>query len=80
MDERLSFVKHDSKFHPSHLGVSRLRLVMPVPTVVKPVRQCSIPVVHRELSSLDISKGAGPDEIHPQMVRCLAYFLAEPLS
>ncbi len=45
-----------------------------------PVPQFSIPVVHRELSSLDISKGVGPDEIHPQMVRWLADFLAEPLS
>ncbi len=45
-----------------------------------PVPQFSIPVVHRELSPLDISKGAGPDDIHPQMVRWLADFLAEPLS
>ncbi len=65
-----------AKFLRSHLGVCRLRLVMPVPTVVKPVRQCSIPVVHRELASLDISKGAGPDEIHPQMVRWLAAIFA----
>ncbi len=40
----------------------------------------SIPVVRRELSSLDVSKGAGPHDIHPQMVRWLADFLAEPLS
>ncbi len=53
---------------------------LPVLTVVMPVPQFSIPVVHRELSSLDISKGAGPDDIHPQMVRWLANFLAEPLS
>ncbi len=33
-----------------------------VPTVVMPVSQSSIPVVHREPSSLDISKRAGPDE------------------
>ncbi len=71
---------HVTKFHPSHLDVSRLRLVMPVPTVVKSVRQCSIPVVHRELASLDISKGAGPDEIHPQMIRWLAAIFAKPLS
>ncbi len=50
------------------------------PTVVMPVPQFLTPVVHRELSSLDISKGAGPDDIHPQMVRRLADFLAEPLS
>ncbi len=53
---------------------------LPVPTVVMPVPQFSIPVVHRELSSLDISQGAGPDDIHPQMVRWLADFLAETLS
>ncbi len=53
---------------------------LPVPTVVMPVPQLSISVVHRELSSLDISKGAGPDDINPQMVRWLAEFLAEPLS
>ncbi len=52
---------------------------LPIPTVVMPVTQFSIPFVHRELWSLDISKGAGPD-IHPQMVRWLADFLAEPLS
>ncbi len=33
-----------------------------------PVPQFSIPVVYRELSSLDISKGASPDDIHPQIV------------
>ncbi len=37
---------------------------LPVPTVVMPVPQFSIPVVHRELSSLVISKGAGHDDIH----------------
>ncbi len=47
---------------------------LPVPTVVMPVPQFSIPVVHRELSSLDISKGGGPDDIHPLMVRRLADF------
>ncbi len=51
---------------------------LPVPTVVKPVPLFSIPVVQRELSSLDILKGAGPDNIDPQMVRWLADFLAEP--
>ncbi len=45
-----------------------------------PVPQFLIAVVHRELSSLDISKEAGPDDIHPQMVRWLADFLVEPLS
>ncbi len=40
----------------------------------------SIPVVRRELSSLDVTKGAGPHDILPQMVRWLADFLAEPLS
>ncbi len=53
---------------------------LPVPTVVMPEPQFSIPIVHRQLSSLDISKGAGPDDIHAQMVRWLADFLAEPLS
>ncbi len=38
---------------------------LPVPSVVMPVPQFSIPVVHRELSSLDISKGAGLDDIYP---------------
>ncbi len=47
---------------------------LPVPTVVMPVSQFSIPVVHRELSSLDISKGAGPNDIHPQVVRWIADF------
>ncbi len=45
-----------------------------------PVPQFSIHAVHKELSSLDISKGAGPDDIHKQMVRWLADFLADPLS
>ncbi len=53
---------------------------LPVPTVVMPVPQFSIAVVHRQLSSLDISKGTGPDDIHPQTARWLADFLAEPLS
>ncbi len=48
-----------------------------VPTVVMPVPQFSIPVVLRELSNLDISNRAGPDDIHPQMVRWFADFLAE---
>ncbi len=68
---------HVAKLQPSHLGVSRLRLVMPVPTVVMP--QFSIPVVHREPSILDIAKGAGPYKFHPQMVRWLADVLAQPL-
>ncbi len=42
-----------------------------------PMPEFSIPVVHTELSSLDISNGGGPDEIHPCL---LADFLAEPLS
>ncbi len=46
----------------------------PIPTVVMPVPQFSILVVHRELSSHDISKGAGSDDIHPQIVRWLADF------
>ncbi len=50
----------------------------PVPTAVMPMPQFSIPVVHTKLSSL--SKGCGPYEIHPQMVRWLADFLAKPLS
>ncbi len=50
---------------------------MTVPTVVMPVPQFSILVVHRDLSSLDISKGVGPDEIHPQMVRWLADVLSK---
>ncbi len=49
---------------------------LPVPTVVMLVPQFSIPVVHKELSSPDISKGAGPDDIHLQMVRWLADFFA----
>ncbi len=32
------------------------------------------------ISNIHISKGAGPDDIHSQMVRWLADFLAEPLS
>ncbi len=52
---------------------------MPVSTVVMPAPQFLIPVVHRGLSSLDISKGAGPDEIHPQMVLWRADIFAEPL-
>ncbi len=48
--------------------------------VVMPVPQFSTPVSHRELSSLDISKGADPDDIHLQMVHWIADFLAEPLS
>ncbi len=51
---------------------------LPVPTVVMPVPQFSFTVVHRELSSLDISKGVGPDDIHPQLVRWRADFLAYP--
>ncbi len=67
------------------LSISRRIFVRPTPTlnvpaVVMPVPQFSIPVVHGELSSLDISKGAGPDDIHPRMVRWLANFLAELLS
>ncbi len=50
---------------------TRLTPPLPVPTVVMPV-----PL----LSSPDMSKGAGPDEIHPQVVRWLADFLAEPFS
>ncbi len=36
--------------------------------------------MRRELSILDISKGAGPDNIHSQVVRWSADFLAEPLD
>ncbi len=50
---------------------------MPVPTVVMPVPQSSIMVVHKELSCLDISKRADPDCIHPQRGRWLADFVAE---
>ncbi len=53
---------------------------MPIQTVVMPVQLLSLPVEHRELSILDIPKGTGPDDIHPQMVRWVADFLAEPLS
>ncbi len=59
---------------------ARPTLTLPFSTVVLPVPQFSIPVVHRALSSLNISKGAGHDDIHPQMVRWLADFLAESLS
>ncbi len=37
---------------------------MAIPTAVMPVSQFLMPVRHRELSSLDISKGDGPDDIH----------------
>ncbi len=52
----------------------------PVQTVVMPVPQFSIVIVHGELSSLDISKEAGADDICLHMIRCLADILAEPLS
>ncbi len=55
---------------------ARLTQTHPVPTVVMPVPQFSIPVVHRELSNLDMTKEAGPDDIHRQMVRWRADFLA----
>ncbi len=45
-----------------------------LPTVVKPVPQFSTPVVHRELSSLDISKETDRAAIRPRMVRRLADF------
>ncbi len=44
------------------------------------VLQFSIPVVHRELPCVVISKGAGPDAINPHMVHWLADLWAEPLS
>ncbi len=50
---------------------------LPVSIVVMPVPQFSIPVVHRELSSLDISKEVGPNEVHPQMLRWVADFLSK---
>ncbi len=50
-----------------------------VPTAVMPLPQISTLSVHKELSSLNISNGAGPDEIHPQIFAWLADFLAEPL-
>ncbi len=58
-------------------GDARPTPILPVPTVVIQVPKFSIRVVHRELSSLDISKGAGPDGIHPQMVGwlCRYFFL-----
>ncbi len=52
---------------------------LPVPTVALPGPQFSTPVVHRKLSVRDTSKGAVPDDIHPQIVRWLVDFLAEPL-
>ncbi len=42
---------------------------LPAPTVVMPVPLVSTPIVHRELSCLDTSKGASPDDIQPQMGR-----------
>ncbi len=49
------------------------------PTFVILLPELSIPVVHRELSSLDISKRAAPDAIHSKVVPWLADFLADPL-
>ncbi len=37
-------------------------------------------VVHKELSTLDTAKGAGPDDLHPFMLQILADFLAEPIT
>ncbi len=48
------------------------------PTVVMPVLQFSIPVVQRELSSLDISKGAGPDDIPRRWYAGLMIFWLNP--
>ncbi len=73
----VAVVKRSSIFREDY---ARTTPTLPVATVVMPVPQFSIPVVHRELSSLDISKGAGPYDIHPQMVPWLAGFLAEALS
>ncbi len=55
-------------------------LALSVPTVMMPVPQFSTSVVRRELSRLDISRGAGSDDIHSWMVRWSADFLAEPMS
>ncbi len=54
----------------------------PAPTlpVVMPLPQFSTLVEHIELSSLDIHMTAGPDDIHPQMIRWHADLLAESLS
>ncbi len=59
-------------------GDARPTPTLPVPTVLMPVPQFSITVVQRELSSLDISKGAGPDDNHPQIVAWLADFWLDP--
>ncbi len=48
--------------------------------VAMPVPQLSTPVVHREPSCLDISKGAGADAIHSEVVRWFAEIVAVPLS
>ncbi len=61
-------------FTPSAQAELLKNLYSSIPTVVMPEPQFSIPVVHRELSSLDISKGAGPDGIHLQMARWLTDF------
>ncbi len=55
---------------------------MPVTAIsgVMPLPQFSTLVENYELSSLDIPMTAGPDDIHPQMIRWLADLLAEPLS
>ncbi len=37
-------------------------------------------IIHIELSMPDTSKSPGPDQLNPQLLKCLAIFLAEPLA
>ncbi len=37
-------------------------------------------LVHKELSTLDTSRSPGPEQLHPNLLKWLATFLAEPLA
>ncbi len=66
-------------------AVFRTDAVQPIPALSIPSVMTGIPaftpcLVHKELSTLDTSKNAGPDQLHPKLLKWLATFLAEPLA
>ncbi len=60
----------EGRGHPS---LSQLSTVMNAPHFTPAT-------VHKEISTLDTSKGFGPDHLHAFMLQIIADFLAEPIT
>ncbi len=72
---------HAKLLNKFHDAVYRTDAGQPIPRLpISSVMMGTPCLVHKEHSTLNTSKSPGPDQLHPQLLKWLATFLADPLA